>query len=79
MLKPGLFVINKLMFISVEEGAKTSVFLATSRDVDGVTGKYFNKCRESSLRAHVSDDERCRKLWEESLKIIKMDENDPKI
>lgn len=67
------------MFISVEEGAKTSVFLATSKEVEGVSGKYFSKCAEASLRAHVSNDERCKKLWEESLKFVKMDESDPKI
>lgn len=79
LLKPGLFVINKLMFISVEEGAKTSVYLATSKEVDGISGKYFNKCQESGLKSHVTDEERCRKLWEESLKIVKMEANDPKI
>jgi len=30
--------------ISVEAGAKTSVYLASSDDVKGVSGKYFDKC-----------------------------------
>lgn len=79
LLKPGLFVINKLMFVSVEEGAKTSVFLATSKEADGVSGKYFVKCAEASLKSHVSNDDRCKKLWEESLKLVKLDESDSKI
>lgn len=79
LLKPGLFVINKLLFISVEEGAKTSVYLASSDEVKGISGKYFNKCKEDNLRSHVSNDERCLKLWEESLKIVNLTANDPKI
>jgi NAD(P)-dependent dehydrogenase (short-subunit alcohol dehydrogenase family) len=38
-------VISHLFFISPEEGALTSVFLASSQEVEGITGKYFVKCR----------------------------------
>ena len=31
--------------ISEDDGAKTSIFLASSLEVDTVTGKYFDKCR----------------------------------
>jgi NAD(P)-dependent dehydrogenase (short-subunit alcohol dehydrogenase family) len=78
-LKPGLFVLNKLMFVSVEQGAKTSVYLATSKDVEGVSGKYYKDCREGTLRSHVSDDERCLQLWERSLEFIKLQDSEPKI
>ena len=33
---------------SLESGAQTSLFLATSPSVEGVTGKYFDDCREVS-------------------------------
>lgn len=39
-------LVTKLIFrfgISPEKGAKTSLYLATSPDVEGVTGKYFEK------------------------------------
>lgn len=32
--------------ISPEDGARTSVYLANSPDVEGVTGKYFDECKE---------------------------------
>jgi NAD(P)-dependent dehydrogenase (short-subunit alcohol dehydrogenase family) len=32
--------------ITPEKGARTSVFLASSPEVEGVTGKYFDKCKE---------------------------------
>jgi NAD(P)-dependent dehydrogenase (short-subunit alcohol dehydrogenase family) len=32
---------------TVEEGARTSVYLASSPEVEGVSGRYFVKCREA--------------------------------
>jgi NAD(P)-dependent dehydrogenase (short-subunit alcohol dehydrogenase family) len=32
--------------ITPEKGARTSIFLASSPDVQGVSGKYFDKCKE---------------------------------
>lgn len=50
--------------ISPERGAKTSVYLASSPDVAGVTGKYFVKKRaELSSRASY-DQDAARRLWE---------------
>jgi NAD(P)-dependent dehydrogenase (short-subunit alcohol dehydrogenase family) len=34
--------------ISTENGAKTSVYLASSPEVEGVTGKYFDDCKEAA-------------------------------
>lgn len=78
-LKPGLFVINKMLFVSIEEGAKTTIYLATSKDVEGVSGKYYKNCQEASIKNHVSDMDRCSKLWELSLEMIKLQPSDPKI
>jgi NAD(P)-dependent dehydrogenase (short-subunit alcohol dehydrogenase family) len=36
----------KVPGIDLETGAKTSVYLACSTGVDGVTGKYFDECKE---------------------------------
>ena len=32
-------------FLTPEQGAQTSIYLATSPKVEGVTGKYFVKCK----------------------------------
>ncbi len=50
--------------ISPEEGARTSVYLASSLEVRGVTGKYFTKCRETTSNDASHDRESMRKLWE---------------
>lgn len=50
--------------ISPEQGARTSVYLASSPEVQGVTGKYFSKCRAVEPSRAAQDDEAARRLWE---------------
>jgi NAD(P)-dependent dehydrogenase (short-subunit alcohol dehydrogenase family) len=51
---------------SPEKGAETSIYLAASPDVEGVTGKYFvgKKPAASSRQSH--DEAAARRLWEVS-------------
>lgn len=79
ILKPGLYLWNKLMFVSPAEGAKTSIYLAASEEVEGVSGKYYKDCHEAVPRDSIVDPERCLKLWEESAKVVKLHPSDPKI
>jgi NAD(P)-dependent dehydrogenase (short-subunit alcohol dehydrogenase family) len=51
---------------SAEEGARTSVYLATSPDVQGVTGKYLEKGKEARSSPISYDLEAARRLWEVS-------------
>lgn len=48
----------------VEEGARTSVFLATADAVTGVSGKYFNNCREVQCSAAGRDPVLAQALWQ---------------
>lgn len=52
-----------LFFISPEEGAKTSVHLASSPDVERVTGKYFARSREAPSSPASHDADAAQKLW----------------
>jgi NAD(P)-dependent dehydrogenase (short-subunit alcohol dehydrogenase family) len=54
---------------SVEEGAETSVFLATSPEVAGLTGRYFARKREVSPAPHAVDVGARQQLWEASEKL----------
>lgn len=50
--------------ISPQEGARTSIYLTSSPEVEGVTGKYFTKCQETpSDPATYNEADACR-LWE---------------
>ena len=48
---------------SVEKGARTSVFLATSDKVTGVSGKYFDNCRAVTPSRQARDDRLAEALW----------------
>jgi len=71
-LKPPLSCPAALLrpvLLSPREGAKTSVYVATSPDIEGVTGKYFDKCRVSVPAPAAADRELARRLWEESARL----------
>ena len=50
--------------IDVEAGARTSVHVATSADVEGVSGRYFDKSREATSSPASRDEETGQRLWE---------------
>jgi len=67
--------ITKLIFstgISPEEGAKTSIYLATSPEIEGVTGKYFAKSIPIRSAPISYDETLQRQLWEESAKLVNL-------
>lgn len=53
-------------FLSARKGAETVVHLASSPQVEGVTGKYFAKCRPAASSVESRDPEVARRLWEAS-------------
>lgn len=58
-----------LVSISVERGARTSIYLASSPEVAGVSGKYFEKCRDVKSSDASYDVEAQRRLWAISAQI----------
>ena len=55
--------VAQLFMITPEEGARTSVYLASSPEVEGVTGQYFDKCApKEPSRAALEVDAPAR-LW----------------
>ena len=54
----------------VEQGARTSVYLATSPEVGGVSGKYFNDCREATPARAARDEKLAEALWSTSEEVL---------
>ena len=54
----------KLFLISVEEGAQTSIYLASSGEVKGITGKYFAKKKMKAASKKCSDIKLQKALWQ---------------
>jgi NAD(P)-dependent dehydrogenase (short-subunit alcohol dehydrogenase family) len=61
--------IAKIFAISPEKGAETIVYLASSPEVSGISGKYFYKCRPATPTAGGRDDAAANRLWVESAKL----------
>ncbi|XP_071947506.1 retinol dehydrogenase 14-like [Antedon mediterranea] len=57
---------SRFVFKSPTEGAQTSIHLAVSEDVDGVTGRFFSDCREEKLEEIALDKYDARELWQRS-------------
>ena len=54
----------KRLSISPEQGAETIVYLASSPEVEGVSGLYFAKCAPKAPSAAAQDDAAAARLWE---------------
>jgi NAD(P)-dependent dehydrogenase (short-subunit alcohol dehydrogenase family) len=65
-----LVKIARPFMLTPEEGARTSVYLASSPDVEGVSGKYFSKCKAVRSNAVSYDEPSQRKLWALSEQLI---------
>jgi NAD(P)-dependent dehydrogenase (short-subunit alcohol dehydrogenase family) len=63
----AIFLLWQPFMRSAGEGAKTSIYLATSPEVAGVTGKYFVDCKEMPSSPQSHDEATARRLWDVSL------------
>lgn len=55
--------------LSPEEGADNSIYLASSQEVDGVSGKYFVEREQFPSSPMSCDPELAKELWEQSEKL----------
>lgn len=75
-LFPGYPAIGRLIngmmrrfLITPEEGAKTTLYLAGSPDVEGVTGSYFDKSLPAEGNPACEDRDMRKKLWDLSIEL----------
>jgi NAD(P)-dependent dehydrogenase (short-subunit alcohol dehydrogenase family) len=66
---PILDMLSRWFMLSPEKGARTTVYLAASPDVEGVTGKYFDKCQPARTTAPSHDEILQEKLWAVSVSL----------
>ena len=66
---PLRWLITRFM-ISPEEGAGTTIFCATAPELAGVSGRYYERQRESMPSAVAQDDALAARLWDESEKLV---------
>jgi NAD(P)-dependent dehydrogenase (short-subunit alcohol dehydrogenase family) len=65
------FTLFGFLFKTPEKGARTSIYLASSPEVNNITGKFFINCKSAKTRLkETRDPEVARKLWEISEKLV---------
>jgi NAD(P)-dependent dehydrogenase (short-subunit alcohol dehydrogenase family) len=57
---------------SPEKGAQTSVYLASSPEVEGLSGRYFVKKAGARSSDASRDERKARRLWEVSAELTKL-------
>jgi retinol dehydrogenase 12 len=65
----SLFSLFQVVAISPEKGAQTSIYLASSPELEGVTGKYFSNNKAISSSQISYNAESAAQLWDLSLEI----------
>jgi hypothetical protein len=60
------------LMISPEKGAETSIYLASSPEVEGLSGRYFVKKAEARSSEGSYDERLARRLWEVSAELTNL-------
>ncbi len=74
---PILSVVKSLFMISSEEGGRTITYLATSPEVEGKTGLYFEKNRPKTPSPLALDEGLADRLWAKSAELVHLEERAP--
>ena len=69
--QPLLSVVKPLFMISPEEGARTITYLATSPEVEGKTGLYFEKNKQRTPAKLARDEALAEQLWARSEELVR--------
>lgn len=63
IITPLVNIFAKMFGKSVEEGAQTSIYLASAQEVAGVTGKYYSECQPKKSSPPSYDELQAERLW----------------
>jgi dehydrogenase/reductase SDR family protein 13 len=67
--QPLRWIATRFM-LSNEEGAQTPLYCATSPELRGISGRYYDKCRETKTSLLAADDGLARELWERTERLV---------
>jgi len=73
LLSSIMFGLVRPIQISPRKGAETSVYVATSDELEGVTGKCFAKLKEKPMAKISYDREIQRRLWDSTVDLLGVD------
>ena len=57
------------MMWSVEKAAATSIYMAASKDVEGVTGKFYGNCKKKNIKPKFRSEHGEKAVWDYCMKV----------
>jgi NAD(P)-dependent dehydrogenase (short-subunit alcohol dehydrogenase family) len=57
--------------VTPQKGAATSIYLASSDEVSGVSGRYFTRCKPAAVNDKVVSERAAQSLWDISVGLLK--------
>ena len=70
MLGAVAMVLARPFALSSATGARTSIYLASSPEVDGISGQYFYRCRVAKPSNAALDTAAAARLWDVSAEFV---------
>ncbi|XP_047102046.1 retinol dehydrogenase 13-like [Schistocerca piceifrons] len=78
---PGLSWIfgklGRLYLKSPKQGAQTTIYCAVEESISNESGLYYSGCKKATPTRRARNAESARRLWEESLRLVKLNDWDP--
>jgi NAD(P)-dependent dehydrogenase (short-subunit alcohol dehydrogenase family) len=62
--------LTRPFMISATSGAETTLYLASSPEVEGTTGRYFEKKKEKLSSTESYDEEKAKLLWDATCRLV---------
>lgn len=57
---------------SIDHGARTSIYLSSSPEVENISGEYFVDCKIAQPKSYAKDDAAAKRLWEISEQVTQV-------
>jgi NAD(P)-dependent dehydrogenase (short-subunit alcohol dehydrogenase family) len=64
------WILSKPLMVTVEEGAKTSIYLASAQEVEAETGGYWVKCKKYFSNRPSQEEANWQALWKKSEELV---------
>jgi hypothetical protein len=68
-----LVTVGRPFMISPDRAARAAIYLATSPELEGLTGKFFSRGKEKRSSRESYDEASAERLWNVSVELTKLD------
>jgi len=72
VLEPFVSFLTWLFYMTPKEGAQTSIYLSVSENVAGISGEYFENCRQKNCSKEASDSLKAVNLWNRTAEMVEL-------